>query len=65
MTPASTVDMLFGERFSCFGEFDPQDRICKSHCALRIRCAVEKGLFTRMDMADEDMMPELMSATTQ
>jgi hypothetical protein len=26
----------------CFGSFLTEDPICRSHCAIRIRCAIEK-----------------------
>lgn len=27
----------------CFGAFDPEERICRARCALRIRCAVARS----------------------
>jgi hypothetical protein len=29
-------------RLGCFGNFRSQDRVCRNHCAIRIRCAVER-----------------------
>ena len=29
-------------RIGCFGHFQSEDRICRSHCAVRIRCAIER-----------------------
>lgn len=26
----------------CFGSFQSEDPICRSHCAIRIRCAIER-----------------------
>ena len=65
MIHAANVKLVFGAHFSCFGEFDLQDRICKCHCALRIRCAVEKDQITRMELLDDVVSPEMMHAITQ
>jgi len=37
----------------CFGEFDYRDRICNAHCALRLRCAIEKEQTIRMEILEE------------
>ena len=29
-------------RLGCFGHFRTEDRVCRNHCAIRIRCAVER-----------------------
>ena len=29
-------------RIGCFGHFQSEDRICRNHCAVRIRCAIER-----------------------
>ena len=29
-------------RLGCFGGFRSEDRICRRHCAVRIRCAIER-----------------------
>jgi hypothetical protein len=34
----SSVNIHLG----CFGNFKLQDPICSKHCALRIRCAIER-----------------------
>ena len=26
----------------CYGNFDPEDCVCKGRCAINIRCAIEK-----------------------
>lgn len=42
-----------GGRLDCFGEYSPQDPICRRHCALRLRCAVERDRETRYDRLEE------------
>ena len=59
------VKMMLGERFTCFGEFDLQDRICRGYCALRIRCAVEKDQNTRLELMEDVISPELMYTITK
>lgn len=34
----SSVNIHLG----CYGNFNLQDAICRKHCALRIRCAIER-----------------------
>ncbi|MCF8052324.1 MAG: hypothetical protein K9L59_13865 [Desulfobacterales bacterium] len=51
----------FDDRFGCFGNFDIQDAVCKSHCALRLRCCIEKEQNARLEIledlvASEDML---------
>ena len=37
----------------CLGEFDGKDRICRSLCALRLRCTIEKERNLRMELLEE------------
>ncbi len=30
------------EHLGCFGNFRFEDSICRKHCAIRIRCAIER-----------------------
>jgi hypothetical protein len=44
----------------CFGQFSPGDRICRSRCALRLRCAVASAEHRRQMLlealeAEEDL----------
>ena len=39
-------------RLGCFGNFSSRDRVCRNHCAIRIRCAVER---------DQKIVLEVMS----
>ena len=40
-------------RNGCLGEFDGKDRICRSLCALRLRCTIEKDRNLRMELLEE------------
>ena len=37
----------------CLGGFDSRDRVCRSHCALRLRCAIEKERNLRTELLEE------------
>lgn len=39
-------------RLGCFGHFRSEDRVCRNHCAIRIRCAIER---------DQKLVLEVMS----
>ena len=44
---------LIEDHVGCFGEFDGRDRICTVHCALRLRCTIEKEQNIRMEIIEE------------
>jgi hypothetical protein len=51
----------FDDRFGCYGNFDIHDAVCKSRCALRLRCCIEKEQNARLEIledlvASEDML---------
>lgn len=40
-------------RIGCFGHFQAEDRICRSHCAVRIRCAIERDRKIYLEVCEE------------
>lgn len=40
-------------RIGCFGHFQSEDRICRSHCAVRIRCAIERDQKVYLEVCEE------------
>ena len=48
------------DHIGCFGGFKIDDPICKKHCALRIRCAIEK-----QHSAGIEILDELLGSDTQ
>ena len=40
-------------RLGCFGDFRSVDRICRLHCAIRIRCAIERDQKTYLEVFAE------------
>ena len=49
----------------CFGEFNPEDRICRKFCALCIRCSIESDQVTKMEILEDLFFAEATNATTQ
>ena len=49
----------------CFGEFNPEDRICSKHCALCLRCAIESDQVTRMEILEDLLYSEATNAKWQ
>jgi hypothetical protein len=49
----------FDTQSGCFGHFRFEDLVCRKHCALRIRCAIEKDqkiyleVFEELDACDD------------
>ncbi|MCU0561064.1 MAG: hypothetical protein MUD16_12835 [Desulfobacterales bacterium] len=37
----------------CFGNFRIEDRVCRNHCAIRIRCAIERDHSTFLEVIEE------------
>ncbi len=52
-------------RTGCLGEFSGKDRICKSFCALRLRCAIEKERNLRMELLEELVSEEQLLTRIQ
>ena len=40
-------------RLGCFGHFRSEDRVCRAHCAIRIRCAIERDQKIVMEVMSE------------
>jgi hypothetical protein len=40
-------------RLGCFGDFRSEDRICRRHCAVRIRCAIERDQKIYLEVYEE------------
>ena len=53
MTVNRKTTLPFEEYCDCFGEFDIEDFICHSRCALRIRCCIEKEENLRMEILED------------
>jgi hypothetical protein len=43
------------DQLDCFGGFQKENPICRRHCALNIRCAIEQDQNNRIELF-EDMM---------
>lgn len=52
-------------REGCLGEFDGKNRICRSLCALRLRCAIEKERNLRMELLEELVSVEQLPTRIQ
>ena len=56
---------LLDQHIGCFGEFNPEDRICSKHCALCLRCAIESDQVTRMEILEDLLYSEATNAKWQ
>ena len=48
-------EALLNNRLDCMGEFNREDHICRNHCALRLRCAVEHSQKARLELIEDIM----------
>ena len=46
---------LLNDRLDCMGEFHREDDICRKHCALRLRCAIEHSQKARLELIEDIM----------
>ena len=49
-------EVLFSDSLDCMGEFNSKDGICRNHCALRLRCAIEHSQKTRLELIEDIMV---------
>ena len=49
----------------CFGDFDPEDMICRSHCALSIRCCIERNESLRMELLEDLISSDMANVRIQ
>ena len=49
---------------ACFGEFRPTDRVCRRHCAINIRCAIDSDQKMRLEFLDDLLEEEDMLMNT-
>ena len=42
----------------CLGEFNSEDEICKKHCGLRLRCAIESNRHEQLEILEDIYDPE-------
>jgi len=62
----TTEDIVgFEDYAGCFGDYNPEDPICRKFCALSIRCIIERDQIDMMEMMDEFPVSESMFVTVQ
>ncbi len=53
-----TNNAVFDDYLGCFGNFSLEDHVCREHCALSLRCAIELDQNLRMEMFNDMMYSE-------
>ena len=44
---------LIAEHLGCFGQFYLEDPVCKTYCAVNLRCAIERDQNDRIEILQE------------
>jgi hypothetical protein len=61
-----TMDMIFesnlARHLDCFGVFDMTDPVCRNHCALCLKCIIEKNRKFQVDVMDDILTGETVFA---
>ena len=65
MKKESLSRTILDNYLGCFGNFNREDLICKTYCALRLRCAVESDHNARMELLDDLIFSEGMNIKLQ
>lgn len=47
------ADSSFMDQLDCFGDYRKSNRLCTRYCALRLRCAIERDQFRRMEIIED------------
>ncbi|MDY0132796.1 MAG: hypothetical protein RBR53_09010 [Desulforegulaceae bacterium] len=53
MTKKKLLKQIIDSHLDCFGEFDSKDSICRTKCALCIKCYLEKHETQSLLFSDE------------
>ena len=48
-------ETLLDNHLDCMGEFNNGDDVCRKHCALRLRCAIEHSQKARLELIEDIM----------
>ncbi|MGB5984177.1 MAG: hypothetical protein WBG37_02650 [Desulfobacterales bacterium] len=56
---------VLDHHLGCFGEFQREELICRRHCALRLRCAIESAHNMRMEILEEMVLTDGMNTKVQ
>jgi hypothetical protein len=65
MRLATKMKPVLNHHVGCFGEFNPEDEICRKFCALCIRCVIESDQATRMEILEDLFFAEVSNVTMQ
>jgi hypothetical protein len=63
MNKAAGGSRNLDEYMGCFGSFQMEDPVCRTLCALRLRCAIERDQQDRMEVLEEIVSAEGISST--
>ncbi|WP_300668789.1 hypothetical protein [Desulfoluna sp.] len=62
-------DIVFTQKseayIDCFGNFDINDKVCTKHCALCLKCIIERDQNDRMELIEDLMSSDSMPARLQ
>ena len=56
---------VLNHHVGCFGEFNPEDEICRKFCALCIRCVIESDQAARMEILEDLFFAEATNVKIQ
>jgi hypothetical protein len=55
----------FDNHIGCFGNFNMEDLICRKHCALSLRCAIDRNKSIQMELFEDLISFDNMSIKIQ
>lgn len=56
---------LIDKYLECFGDLDLKDPLCRKHCALRLKCAIEQVEQNRLMQIEDSIFFEEVSLKLQ
>ena len=65
MKESSSPNRLLNELLGCFGDFNRENNICRRHCALGLRCCIEREQNEQMELLEDMITSETMYYNVQ
>ena len=65
MKSKTDMRVVFEDYLDCFGNFNPEDVVCRKYCAISLRCAIEMEQMLRMELMSDLMQAESVALKPQ
>lgn len=57
-TLSQILEKHMSKHLDCFGAFDSSNPVCRKHCAICLKCVIEKNRNFQLDLIDDFLIGE-------